>query len=412
MLTRFKTYWAQSAADWNYIFLRELKNVFRDGGVLIFLVLLPLFYPLLYTYIYTPEVIRDVPIAVVDESHTRTSREYLRRIDATAEVRIVDYAPDMEAAKRLVKERSVYGIVHLPADFSRRLNRGQQVNVNIYADMSGLLYYKAILTANTNVSLALNANIKAVRSQSTTAQQEAVAKAPIAYQEVSIFNPQAGFATFLIPGVLMLILQQALLLGIGLAAGTERERGRFRELTPVNRHYRGLLRIVFGKAWAYLLIFVPAAVWVLGCVPHMFQLPQLGSPVTLALFVVPYLLACIFFAMTISGLVRERESVMLLVVFTSLPLLFISGISWPGSAIPAFWKVVSFAFPSTVGINGFVRINNTGAWLGDVATEWHVLWAQAVVYFFTTCLVYKASIAQSRRRFIAQYRAARRRRHS
>ena len=87
---------------------------------------------------------------------------------------------------------------------------------------------------------------------------------------------------------------------------------------------------------------------------------------------------------------------MMIYVFTSVPLLFISGISWPGSAIPEFWKVVSWIFPSTFGINGFVRINNMGATLPDVATEYHALWLQAGIYFLTTCIVYRRQITLSR----------------
>lgn len=71
--------------------------------------------------------------------------------------------------------------------------------------------------------------------------------------------------------------------------------------------------------------------------------------------------------MTASIAIRNRETCMLIFVFTSVPLLFISGISWPGAAIPPFWKYVSYIFPSTFGINGFVKINNMGATLSEVA---------------------------------------------
>ena len=87
---------------------------------------------------------------------------------------------------------------------------------------------------------------------------------------------------------------------------------------------------------------------------------------------------------------------MMIYVFTSVPLLFISGISWPGTAIPKFWEVVSWLFPSTFGINGFVRINNMGATLPDVTTEYHALWLQAGIYFLTTCIVYRRQITLSR----------------
>lgn len=404
MSRKFRTYWKQSRRDWNFIFRHELRNIFRDEGVLVFFFLVPLAYPLLYAFIYTNEVVREVPVVVVDDCSTPQSREYLRHIDATADVAVVARCRDMESARREIAERNAYGIVYVPRDFSRRLVRGEQTEVSIFIDMSGMLYYKAVLTANTNVSLAMNARIKVKRAGNTTEAQDRVTEHPIAYEEISLYNPQNGFAAFLIPAVLILIIQQTLLLGVGISAGTAREHNRFRELLPVNRHYTGLLRIVLGKSWAYLLVYLPLSVYVLGVVPRLFSLNRIGNPWDMALFVVPYLLACIFFAMTVSVLVRQRETCIMLIVFSSVPLLFLSGVSWPGSAIAPFWKVVSGFFPSTFGINGYLKLDCMGAEPAAVRKEWIALWGQAVFYFFTTCLVYRNNIIASRRRFIARYR--------
>lgn len=408
MTDKLKTYWKQSCSDWNYIFKEELRTAFRDKGVMIFFLLVPLAYPLLYSFIYTNEVVREVPVAVVDESRSAQSREFLRHADASADVRILSYCADMEEAKSLVKHRDAYGIIFVPEDFHKRLAKGEQTNVSIFTDMSGLLYYKALLTTCTNVSLDMNARIKVVRAGNTTEEQDKVTEHPIAYEEVSIFNPQNGFAAFLIPAVLILILQQTLLLGIGMAAGTAREHNRFRHLVPVERHHTGLLRIVLGKACAYLLIYLPISVYVLEVVPRIFALNQIGNPADMALFAIPYVIACIFFAMTVSGLVKQRESCIILIVFTSVPLLFISGVSWPGSAIPALWQYVGYAFPSTFGINGFVKLNNMGAQLADVRHEWFILWLQATIYFFTACVTYRGSIIASRKDFISLYREKKR----
>lgn len=402
----------QSLHDVAWIFWRELRQTVRDEGVLIFFLLVPLAYPLVYAFIYNDEVVRDVPVAVVDDSRTTRSRDYLRRVDASPDVRVAAYCADMEEAQRLMRERRAYGIIYVPATFNDDLMRGRQTYVSIFCDMSGLLYYKALLSSNTYVSLAMNARIKVERLPGLTAEQDKTLAQPLAYEEVSLYNPQNGFAAFLIPAVLVLVIHQTLLLGIGLSAGTARERNRFHELIPVNRHYGGLLRIVLGKSLAYLLVYVPVSVYVLGVVPRLFSLPQIGQPATLALFALPFLLATIFFAMTVSVAVRQRESCMLLVVFTSVPLLFISGISWPGAAVPEFWRVVSWLVPSTFGINGYVRINSMGADLSQVATEWNALWAQAAVYFLTACLVYRAQIHGARRRLLARYRTLRDRRRN
>lgn len=394
---KFKDTVSQGITDLFYNWWQELKAVVKDQGVLIFFILVPLGYPLLYTFIYTNETVREVPAAVVDDSRSSLSREYLRLVDAGADLSIVSHCSDMEEAKALLKNGKVYGIIYIPESFSRDIAKGIQTRVTLYCDMSGMLYYKAMLTSNTNASLMMNKQIKIERSGNTTGRQDEVSTAPIKYEDISIFNPQNGFASFLIPAVLILIIQQTLLLGVGLSAGTARENNRFRDLVPMSRHYHGTLRIVLGKSLTYFMIYAVMSAYMLCLVPKMFSLVQIAQASTLAAFILPYLLSCIFFAMTCSIFIHHREACMMIYVFTSLPLLFISGISWPGSAIPGFWEIVSYIFPSTFGINGFVRINTMGASLADVATEYRMLWIQAGVYFLTTCAVYQHQITMSRK---------------
>lgn len=401
----FKQKVVQGRYDLFYIWKQEFRTTFRDQGVLIFFVLVPLVYPLIYSFIYTNETIREVPTVVVDNSRSSLSREYLRKVDASPETSIVAYCADMEEAKLMLKDRKAYGIIYIPAHFSDDIVQGKQTQVSIFCDMSGLLYYKALLTANTNVSLAMNAAIKMERAGNTTARQDEITAYPIEYEDVAIFNPTNGFAAFLIPAVLILIIQQTLLLGIGLSAGTAREHNQFKDLVPINRHYNGTLRIVMGKGLSYFMVYSLVAVYILCVVPRLFSLNQIAIPGVLTLFTLPYLTACIFFAMTASIAIRNRETCMLLFVFTSVPLLFLSGISWPGSAMPSFWRYFSYLFPSTFGINGYVRINSMGATLNEVAFEYRALWMQTGIYFLTTCFVYRRQIIQSRKNHSSLYPA-------
>ena len=400
----FKQKVVQGIHDLFYIWKQEFRTTFRDQGVLIFFVLVPLVYPLIYSFIYTNEIIREVPTVVVDNSRSSLSREYLRKVDASPETSIVAHCADMEEAKLMLKDRKAYGIIYIPAHFSDDIARGKQTQVSIFCDMSGLLYYKALLTANTNVSLAMNADIKMERAGNTTARQDEITAYPIEYEDVAIFNPTNGFAAFLIPAVLILIIQQTLLLGIGLSAGTAREQNRFKDLVPINRHYNGTLRIVMGKGLSYFMVYSLVAVYILCVVPRLFSLNQIAIPGVLTLFALPYLAACIFFAMTASIAIRNRETCMLLFVFTSVPLLFLSGISWPGAAMPEFWRYFSYIFPSTFGINGYVRINSMGATLNEVSFEYQALWIQTGIYFLTTCLVYRWQIIQSRKKGVISYK--------
>lgn len=379
-----------------YICQKELKAVFKDQGVLIFFLLVPLAYPLLYAFIYTGEVVREVPAAVVDMNKSTLSREFIRKVDATPDVKIQSHCADMEEAKLLLKESKVYGVIYIPESFSSDITKGIQTQVTLYCDMSGMLYYKAILTASTEVSLKMNKAIKVKRAGNTTDRQDEISSAPITYEAVNLFNPQAGYASFLLPAVLILIIQQTLLLGVGLSAGTARENNRFRDLVPLSRQYQGTLRIVLGKSSAYFIIYAIVSAYILCVVPKIFSLVQIAQAGTLAAFILPYVLSCIFFAMTCSIFIHHREACMMIYVFTSVPLLFISGVSWPGSAIPAFWRVISWLFPSTFGINGYIAINSMGATLDQVLPEFRALWIQTGVYFLTTCIVYRRQIMLSR----------------
>lgn len=390
--------------DTFFIWKDELKNVFKDSGVMIFFFLVPFVYPLLYAFIYDNEVVHDAKMVVVDKSDSYLSREYIRKVDATADVKVVAICADMEEAKRMLDEKKAYGILYFPSEFSKDIHKGKQATVSLYCDMSALLFYKAFLLATTEVSLDIGKEIRAQNNPASTIEQEKITINPIPYESVVLFNSQNGFASFLVPAILILVIQQTLILGIGMLGGTAREKNRFHSLVPISRHFNGTLRIVFGKSLTYLLLYTVVCIWALAVVPKLFSLPQVGEPWTVMLFVLPYLFASIFLSMTLSGFMTSRESPMLVFVFTSVILLFISGVSWPKEAIPPFWKAVGYLFPSTPGIQGFIRINTSGATLSEVAHEYRTLWIQAGIYFITACMIYRYQIMRSRKLIIMQYR--------
>lgn len=390
--------------DTFFIWKDELKNVFKDSGVMIFFFLVPFIYPLLYAFIYNNEVVHNAKMVVVDQSDSYLSREYIRKVDATADVKVVAVCSDMEEAKRMMDAKEAYGILYFPSEFSKNIHKGKQATVSLYCDMSALLFYKAFLLATTEVSLEIGKELRAQNNPSSTIEQEKITINPIPYESVALFNSQNGFASFLVPAILILVIQQTLILGIGMLGGTAREKNRFHSLVPISRHFNGTLRIVFGKSLTYILLYIVVCIWALGVVPKLFSLPQVGEPWTVMLFVLPYLFASIFLSMTLSGFMTSRESPMLVFVFTSVILLFISGVSWPKEAIPPFWKAVGYLFPSTLGIQGFIRINTAGASLNEVAHEYHTLWIQAGIYFITACAIYRYQIMRSRKLIIKQYR--------
>ena len=375
----------------HYSFAQTLRSIFTDGGALLFCIVVPLLYPVLYSLIYNGENVREVPVTVVDDCHSPMSRDYIRRLDATPAVRVAAHAPDILAAQQSVREREAYGIVRIPADFQTALMQGRQTHVQAYCDMGGMLYYKAILTANTDVSLTMNAEVKvadlggnpialASGIHGGTAEQRGVLQHPVRYEPVALYNAQNGFASFLIPAVLVLVIQQTMLLGIGLIAGTRRERG-----LKIDGHM-GTFAVLTGTALAFITVYIPVSAYVLCVVPAIFNLPQTGSLWQLAMLMLPFLVAVFNLGITAATLARQRETVFILIVFTSVPLLFLTGVSWPGTAFPAFWHWFAMLFPSTHGANAYIRIYAMGASLADVRSEYLTLWALAAFYALTAWL--------------------------
>ena len=388
----------QGLQDTCYIWRKEMNQVVKDEGVLIFFIVVPLIYPLLYSWIYNNEVVHDVPVCVVDQSHSQLSRKFIRMCDASPDVKVAYYAQDLDEAKSLVSRQLVKGVYLIPASFEADVYRMQQGTISVYCDMSLMLTYKAIFQTAQAVSMQMGSDLKKSLGGSYTAREEAIAARPLDYDDVPVFSPAGGYGSSILPAVLMLILQQTLVLGIGLSAGTARDENPYRNLIPAgDSRYQHTFPIVMGKALCYFMIFMVMAAWLTAAVPKLFHFPQLATWQSLVTIMLPYILACTFFGMMVSCMVKYRENVMLLVVFVSIPLLFMTGVSWPQSNIPGYWQGVSWLFPSTFGARAYVRMNSMGATLVDVMTEYRILWIQVVCYFALTLAVYRFQIYEARK---------------
>lgn len=390
----------QGIQDMCYIWWLEMKNTVKDEGMLIFCVLVPLAYPLLYSWIYNNEVVRDVPVAVVDMSHSKESRQFIDRFDASPDTKVAYYCNNIPEARSLVGKQLVHGILYFPENFQRSIGRGEQGHVDVFCDMSLMLTYKAIFQTAQSVALETGSEIQKPKAGGMTTRDDEVNTQPIAVERVGIFNTTGGYGNAILPSVLILILQQTLLLGIGLSAGTARENNRYKELIPVSKHYNGIFRIVLGKSLCYFMIYSVMGAYITLCVPHFFHFTSLVHASDLIGLMIPYILSVIFFGMMLSCVVRYRENVILLVVFTSVPFLFMTGISWPQSNIPGIWQGLSWLIPSTFGVRGFLSISSMGGTLQDIRPEYQALWIQTLAYFLMTCIVYRYQIISTRKHAI------------
>ena len=369
------------------VWRREYYLVFHDAGVMLFFFFLTVAYPLVYTFIYNPEIVENIPIAVVDNSRSEESRKLTRMIDATQGIEVWDYATNMEEAHRMENNHEVYGILEIPSDYARRIGRQEQGVVTFYCEMSLLLRYRTCLTALTDVQLAAGADIRQQTLDMIGLPAQEMGGMPIESEALMLGDPTQGFASFIMPGVLVLILQQSMLLGITmLAAGIKERRRRNGGIDPESIP-AGPLTTIWGKTLCYITLYLPICVYVLDLVPIMFNLPHIGDFREMYLFIFPMLLATAFLGQTISVFVTERESSMLVIVFTSVVFLFISGLTCPRYAMNSLWTWVGDAIPATWGIEGFIRMNSNGSPLWEQSHPYMMLWLLCAIYMVTAWLV-------------------------
>lgn len=373
-----------------FVFLNEVRAIFKDRGVMIIVVLAPIIYPLLYCSIYRNETLVNVPIAVVDASHSKYSNELLRHIDASPDVKIAYRFNSLEEAKVAFDKREVKGVVYIPADFNKNINTQQPATIGVYCDMSSFMYYRALMFASNYSVLDMNKKIQLERlnNQGVTGESSTIQAEPIPFESNVLYNEGMGFASFLMPAILILILHQTLFFGISMVAGTSREENQDHQLVSAKFNRGGIFRVLFGKAMSYFLIYLLWVYFILAIVPVLFNLPHIGNLGDIYLLMIPFLLATIFFSMTISVFFPNRETAMIIFLFFSLILLFLCGISWPTSNINGFWRAFAWMFPSTHGIQGYIKINSMGADIHKVSYEYLSLWIQTALYFLTASLTY------------------------
>lgn len=360
-------------------FASEFRIAIHDQGILVFLILLPLAYPVLYSLIYNPEFARDVAVVVVDNDRTSLSRELTRNLDACQEVEVIGYAADLSEAKRAMDSRDCFAIIEIPKGFQRKVGRGETANAVFYSDMSLLIRYKGVLTAATNVALAMGSELQAKKIDEVVPLAATLSSGdPMPVESHFLGNIQGGFDSFLMPGVLILILQQATVLAVGMAGGSRREKRLYSEGDGMS-----LPTWLFGRATCFVVLFMVPTIYICHYVPLMFSFPMEGNTLEIFAFIMPLLFSSVMIGYCLQGLVTERESVFIIWVITSIMFLFLSGLTWPRYAMSPVWKALADCVPATFGVLGFIKMNSNGSTLSQVGSCYTALWIQTVIY---TCM--------------------------
>jgi ABC-2 type transport system permease protein len=355
----------------------EWRRILNDRGALGLMVLAPIIYGFLYPQPYLGQVLRGIPIAVVDQDGTELSRELVQTLNADEAVRVEVRTNTLAEAQAALARREVFAILGIPKDTERDVLKGEKARLAAYVDSAYFLLYNRTWQGIAEAAGAVSgaAAARGARSDGSLAHAALIRNSPVELVSEPLFNPTGGYASYIVPAAFVLILQQTLLMGSATLGGVAFERGG-REA----QRRRGGPRAIVGQSLAHLCLAMPGVALYLIILPRVYGFSTLGRPLDLFLMAVPFLLAVSFLAQFVGEWFKRRESAVLLFLATSLPLFLLVGVSWPVEAIPGALRTVSRAFPSTSAIDGLVRINQMGASLHDVSRDWITLWALAGAY--------------------------------
>ncbi|MDE7109947.1 MAG: ABC transporter permease, partial [Muribaculaceae bacterium] len=285
---------------------------------------------------------------------------------------------------------------------------GNQANATIFCESSLLLRYRGFLMAATNVSQAMGAEILTEKINAVAPLATTITDGDLMpIKNISMGNIESGFDSFIMPGVLILILQQCIILATGMAGGAKRERPSLIGYNGVNEE-PSILMTMTGQMLCYLTILIVPIIYLIHYVPLMFSFPMAGRFSEIIAFLLPMILASAALGFCLQGIVWERESVFVLWVVTSVVFLFLSGLTWPRYAMSPFWKFISDAVPATWGVEGFIRMNTNGASLAQEASDYRMLWLLAVIYTAAAYCIQRWVVRPSIRRGYNDYDKMRR----
>jgi ABC-2 type transport system permease protein len=353
-------------------FSAEWRRMLAIRGAFILLVLAPLVYGLYYPQPYLNQILRKIPIAVVDNDLSELSRGIVQTLDASAAVSVAVRAKTLAEARAALDRGEAFAVVGIPPDTERDVLKGNTAHIPIYADATYLFIFR---TMGNGIAVAINTLSSELaaggaRTDGSLVKAMLASASPADILLQPIFNPVGGYASYIVPAAFVLILQQMLLIGAAMLtrAALAQDAG-------------GAFATVFGRGIAHLTIYLPALALYFIVLPRFYGFSALGQPLQLLALASLFTLATSFMGQAMGAWFRYPETPTLIVLGTSLPQLFVTGFSWPREAIPKPVLVAGYVFPSDFAIDGIVRIDQLGASLWEVAHDWLGIWCLAIIYF-------------------------------
>lgn len=361
--------------SWFELIKAELKALMTNPVVVLTVFGGVVFYSFLYPLPYSHQTPREQHISVVNLDKSQTSYRLERMVDATPQVKVVQRDYSLEAAHQAFLRGEVSGILVIPEHFYKDLMLGKSPTLAYAGDASYFLVYGTIVEGLAQAGGTLAAQTKVAK---LVLHGEPLSKAADQYAATKLnlkptFNPRMGYVDYVVPAVFVLILQQTLAMAAGLMVGTQKHgMGYWSQVSP--------LKLISARLIVLVGIYYLLSMYYFGASFTMHGVNQLAHISDLLTFLLPFLLASAAIGIWLGTITPRRELVTLVVLVSSMPLVFSAGFIWPIEAIPAPMVWLAELFPSTPAIQGFLTLNQMGGSWQSVSAHYTQLWLQTLAW--------------------------------
>lgn len=321
-----------SATRIGAVMFKEFKQLSRDKLTFAMIVMIPLIQLTLFGFAINTDV-RQIPVAVVDNSNSATGRDVLATLVATQVIEIIKYLPDAETAKQAIQNGEVKAALVLPNDINNRIETGRVLGQWMVDGTDSVI--GGAITGLQNMPFTLTPKL--------ANQQQSVAAVPT-FDVTLYYNPSRRTAVNIVPGLLGIILSMTMILFTSIAIVRERERGNLELLitTPVSS-----LELMIAKIVPYIFVGMLQVVIVLGLGSLMFKVPINGNPLDIALGSLLFISASLTLGLLISTVAQTQLQAMQMTLFVLLPSILLSGFMFPYEGMPVAVQWISEALPAT-----------------------------------------------------------------
>ena len=365
----------------------EAKLIFSDMAIVLTIIGGVVLYSFLYPMPYANQSVSDLEITVVDQDQSSISRDIAFKLNATPQISIARYDTSIDDAQKALMRGEVKAILLIPEHFKRDILLQNSPTVALGADSSYFLIYGGVLEGAMKSILTQSASIKIANllKEQTPITHAKDAYTPYSLNIINLFNRDNSYIQYVVPAVFVLILQQTLLIGLGILGGGINERRRDGEegyFTKSPIWHMILSRfMIFGSLFFIHLLFY------FGFSFELFEVTRVASISDILLFGIGFLSASISLGIFIGSLLNSREVATPVILFSSLPLVFSAGFVWPLESLPTTIHYLSLLIPSTPAIEGFLQLNQMGASFDMLSDNYLILWLQTDGYLLLSYIV-------------------------